>query len=177
MGECVTWIGEIKIVQMLIRKLYTRPCKIRDLYGRIILNWIIKKWNLGGWTGFIWPSRVCRRVAPSATLVYKYWTKYCSPLRIVTCWRFYSYCNRSFFFRESFPDNLSSSDWVVSCSLNYNGIHVLGLCYAWRIARKCNDFLLHVFFSVSYYWIHFSFFSLLRISTMHERTIKIEELC
>jgi hypothetical protein len=64
----------------------------------------------------------------------------------------------SCFFRQSFPDYLSSSDWVVSCSLKYNRVPILCLCYSWRIERKCNDYLLH-FFPMSYYWIYFTILS------------------
>jgi hypothetical protein len=27
---------------------------LKDLDGRIILKWILKKWDEGTWTGFIW---------------------------------------------------------------------------------------------------------------------------
>jgi hypothetical protein len=52
-----SWAGhaEMKNTQRTA-VLFCKPEGKKDIYGsvRIILNWILRKWNGRGWSGFIW---------------------------------------------------------------------------------------------------------------------------
>jgi hypothetical protein len=47
---CITVGGEGAVYRVLVGKLEGDP----DIDGRIILRWILRKWDVGVWTGLGW---------------------------------------------------------------------------------------------------------------------------
>ena len=55
-GACSTYGGEKKSIQSFGRGILRERDHFEDsgIDGRIILRWILRKWDGGAWTGLIW---------------------------------------------------------------------------------------------------------------------------